>query len=785
MGVRYIGAKVERQEDPRLLTGHGRYVDDIKLPGMLHACFLRSSFAHARINGIDAASARRLPGVHGVFTLADLGESYAGKRMQQLYPAPLIKQDITPYPLAKDEVSFVGQPVAVVVADSRAVAEDAVALIEVDYEPLDAVADLRRAAEPDAPRAHAGAPDNLAAQLRARYSDADGAFAAAPHVLSTSFLQHRGGCHSMETRGVVAAWSPFGDQLSLWSATQVPYLIRRALAGHLGMAETDIRVIAPDVGGGFGPKAGFYPEEIVVPLAARRLGRPVKWIEDRREHFYSTNTQRDQFWELEIAADADGRVLAVRGRCLHDNGAFMNYGLLLPFTTMAPLPGPYAIKNLDVTLDAVFTNTTPNSPIRGAGRPNAAFAMERVMETVARALELDPAEVRRRNFVPADAFPYATGQMTRTGTPVTYDSGDYHAVLEKALALADYAGFPARQAEARRQGRYLGIGISSCVEDTGLGPYEGAAVQVEPTGNVLIRTGAASQGQGHATVFAQIAADVLGIAIERVRYESADTGAFPLGVGTVASRVALNMGPAVFAAAGEVRQKALRLAAELLEVAEADLEIDDGQVHVKGVPDMKISLGEIALKLSPMLGGSLPKGFTAGLEATSFQSSEGMAYANGTNVAEVEVDIGTGAVKLLRYSVAHDCGRMLNPMLVDGQIIGGVVHGISNALYEQMIYDDQGQPLTTNYGEYPMALSSEMPHIDIVHHETPSPLNPLGIKGAGEGGTIPAIAAVVNAIENALAPFGVVIDRYPVTPQYLSALIDAAPGPGSSPAEAA
>ena len=771
MGVRYIGAEVQRMEDPRLITGHGRYVDDITMQGMLHAAFLRASQAHAKIRSIDTSRAAEMPGVQRVFTLADFAPEYR-KPMNQLYPAPVIEQNKTQYPLAKDEVCYVGEAVAVVVADSRAIAEDALALIEVDYETLPAVVNIMTALEDGAPLAHADTSSNLMGRMRSKFGDIDDAFAKADHVFSADFMQHRGGCHSMETRGVIARDDPWGEGLSLWTSAQSPYLIRRALATWLDEPEERVRVIAPDVGGGFGPKAGFYPEEIVIPLVARALGRPVKWIEDRREHFVSTTTQRDQHWHLEVACTNEGKMLGLRGTVTHENGAYIPYGILLPNSSLMPLPGAYAIPAVDVGVDIVFTNTVPNSPVRGAGRPCGIYAVERMVQTVSRELGISPEEVRRRNYVRPEQMPYETGATLRGGAPLVYDSGDYEALLDKALDLADFAGFKERQAAARKEGRYLGIGISSCIEDTGMGPYEGTTVRVESSGKVAVRTGAASQGQGHHTMIAMIVAENLGVAPEDILFESADTGKFPHGVGTIGSRVAANVGPSAFDAATKVRAKALRLAAEVLEASEADLDIEDGVVRVNGVPDLSITLGELAVKLSPASALRVPAGFDPLLEATSYDGSSGSPIACGSNVAEVEVDPGTGEVRVLRYSVAHDCGVMINPMIVHGQIVGGVIHGIGNALFERMIYDDQGQPLTTNYGEYLLPLASEMPRVDVTHMETPSPLNSLGVKGAGEGGTIPAAPAVVAAIENALEEFNVVIDYYPVDPQYLCELID-------------
>lgn len=771
MGVRYFGARVDRMEDESLLVGKGKYVDDIKLPGMLEGSFLRSPHAHASIKSIDTSLAEAVEGVHAVFIYKDL-PSPLNQLAVQPYPSPAIKQDLRPYPLAKDEVSFVGEAVAFVVADTRHIAEDACAQIMVDYEILPAAVELRTAMNEDAALAHNGSPDNLVASLNAKYGDVEGVFAKADHVLKTDFTQHRGGCHAMECRGVVGYHEPIEGQLTIWSATQCPYLIRRSLAEQMGIAESRLRVIAPDVGGGFGPKAGYYVEEIIVPHAAMVLGRPVKWIEDRREHFVTTNTQRDTYWDLEIAVSNEGEIQGLRGRVMLDCGAYIPYGLLLAVTTLVPLPGPYKLAAMDMVEDVIFTNTTSNSPVRGAGRPNAAYTMERVIETVARALKIPSIDVRRLNFVRKEDFPYETGLIHFNGKPVTYDSGDYHALLEKVMKLADYDGFEKRQQDARKQGRYLGIGVSSCIEDTGAGPYEGATVRIDPLGQVHVTTGAASQGQGHKTVISQIVADQLDVDINTIRVEIGDTEKFPQGVGTVASRVAVNVGTACYTAANEVRDKALDLAAQLLDIDRDELQITDGIVQDKGNRNVNISLGQLAQKLAPMTGGVVPEGFTPSLESTSYEGSKGLPHASGCNICEVEVDVGTGEVRIERYSVAHDCGRKINPTIVEGQIIGGVVHGIGNALFEQMVFDDQGQPLSTNYGEYLLPIATEMPRIDIVHQETPSPLNPLGLKGAGEGGTIPAMAAVVAAIENALEAYNVVIDYYPVTPQRLCELID-------------
>ena len=776
MGMRYFGTSVQRQEDQRFLTGKGRYIDVIDMIGMLHGAFLRADLAHAKIININTSEAEAVPGVHAVYTLEKLGTEYVNKPMVTAYPSPLLKQSICQHLLAKDEVCFVGQTVALVVAESRYIAEDAVSKISVDYERLPAVSDCRKAMDSDAPLAHLSSDDNLVGNFYAQFGDIDQAFDNAAHTFTADFHEHRGGCHAIECRNVIAHYDDSKDETTIYVTTQAPFLIRRVIARYFDEDESKIRVICPDVGGGFGPKNGPYAEEFILPIVSRQLGRPIKWIEDRREHFIATNTQGDQMWNLEVATDANGKMLGVRGRVTHDMGAFVPYGLLLPATTMFPLPGPYALPALDVTLDAVFTNKTSTSPVRGAGRPNAAYAMERLIETISRNLRIDPAEVRRRNFVRKDQFPYQPGSKLPNGDPVIYDSGDYQACLDMALEKAGYSTFEERQKAARLDGRYIGIGISSCVEDTGLGPHEGVKVKVQPSGKVLLQAGAASQGQGHQTVFSQIVADQLGVKIEDIVYHSADTGVVPHGVATAGSRVTANAGPAAQSAASLVRTKAIKLAAELMEVDTDELDIADGIVHIKNDPgrNVSMSLGDLALRLTPMMGGKVPVGYEPELEATSFTSSDAVPHANGTSVAEVEVDIATGEVKLLNYCIAHDCGRMINPMLVDGQIIGGVVHGIGNALFERMVYDENAQPLSMNFGELLLPIATEMPPINVLHLETPSPFNELGVKGAGEGGTIPAANAIIAAIENALQPFDIVVNNHPVDPQRICELLNQA-----------
>ena len=760
-----VGSVVYRTEDPALLTGKGRYVDDISMPGMLEVAFVRSSEAHARIKGVDKSEALKIPGVVAILTIEDFPE-FENKQMVQANPHPAMKQNITQKPLSGVEVCYVGETIAMVVAENRYIAEDGAQAVIVDYEPLPVVIDVLQASKPDAPRVHEGAPDNIVARLEWKIGDVNAPFASAPHVFKETYTQHRGGCHSIECRGVVATFDTFADQLTLWTSSQSPYLIRRFMSQYLEREEAKIRIVAPDVGGGFGPKAAHYPEELSVALAAMKLGRPLKWIEDRREHFVSTTQQRDQLWDVEVACDATGKVLGLKARAIHDHGAYVPYGLLLALGSMVNTPGHYAIKAVDVGIAVVFTNAVPTSPIRGAGRPYANFILERTMDTIARNLNLDRAEVRRVNLIRADQMPYETGGKLMNGKPVMYDSGDYVATLDMALKSSGYASFAQKREEAKARGRWLGIGIGSYNEDTGIAPFEGAHVQVSRMGKIVVTTGAGAQGQGLKTILAQIAADQFGAKAEDILVKVGDTDAFPMGLSTAGSRNTVLAGSAVFLAAKEVREKCIKYAAQMMETDEGDLEIAEGAVRLKGVAGQNISLADIAVRLTGQVNVPAASGFTAGLDATAYHVVERPVYANGTNIAIVEVDPETGYVKVVDYFVAHDCGKLINPMLVDGQIIGGVAHGISNVLFERMIYDrESGQPQTTNYGEYLMITAPEMPQVHLEHMESPSPWNPIGVKGAGEGGTIPCLAAVVGAVENAMSHLNVKINEYPLSPE--------------------
>jgi carbon-monoxide dehydrogenase large subunit len=752
-------------EDPRLVTGQGRYVDDINPPGVLHAVFVRSIEAHARLGPITLDGVGR----GDLYTATDIELEHP---MPNQYPSPLITQSIQAPPLATDEVCYVGQPVAVVVAGTAAEAVDRAEAVEVEYETLPVVIDHRRALDPESNPAHLGSNTNLVGTLTARFGDIDEAFAAAHRHVEIEVDQHRGALASMEGRAVLASWEETDQRLTVWTSSQAPHALRANLAGYLGLSPDEVRVIAPDVGGGFGPKAAIYPEEYVVAALALRLRRPVKWTERRREHFVATNQQRGQSGALEAAVDPDGLILGLRARLVHDCGAYVPYGIVVPMTTLRLLSGPYAIPALDATIDVVFTNATPTGAIRGAGRPNATFAVERVLDAVARDLDLDRAEVRRRNFVRPDQLPYVVDIAASDGRKVTYDSGDYAAALDRALEAADLESFPGRRLEAATRDRLRGIGIASYVEDTGLGPYEGVRIEVLTNGEVLVETGASSQGQGHATVLAQICATHLGVSPDRVRVKAGDTAVYGHGIATVASRSGQTTASAVHVAAGDLAETVKRLAADRIEASNQDIVLVDGVAMVVGQPGTEIPLGDLAAGLQPKLGAALPDGQqTPGLSVERVLPFDGLAYTFGTHVVEVEVDPETGHVVVANYVVVHDCGTLLNPMIVDGQIDGGVAHGLGNALLEEIRFSEDGQPLTTSFMDYRLMTAADMPPLTKIHTETPSPTNPLGAKGAGEGGTIPAAAAVASAVEDALEGTGITVDRYPISPEWVRTAI--------------
>ena len=775
MGAKYFGAAVQRREDPRLLTGRGRYTADVELPGTLHAAFLRSPHAHTRIVAIRTDAARALPGIVEVFTFADLAPWMKPIPSFGAVPASLaakiqfeIKQP-DQLPLCRDVAHYVGEPLAVVVARDRPTAEDALDLIEVDYEPLPAVVDPFAAAEAGSALVWDQWADNLGIGFQLSWGDPDAAFREAAVRVSGRFRTQRQLALPMEPRGVAAQFDARDDSLIVWSSTQVAHGLQFLVASALELPMHKVRGIAPDVGGGFGTKGCSYGEEVVVPAVARLLGKPVKWIEDRREHLLSCAHARDQVHDIELAATRDGLILGLRDAIVVDIGAYNPWGIVNPYNSVAHLTGPFRVPALAADVKGVFTNKMVNSPYRGAGRPEAVFAMDRIVDCLARELGLDPAEVRRRNYIQPDEMPYEVGMPYRDGSPLVYDSGDFPAALESALKVAVYDGFRARQAALRERGVYRGIGISGYVEGTGVGPFEGATVRLDMTGRVVVATGACSQGQAHETTFAQIAADALGVPLEWVTVKGGDTDAVPFGIGTFASRSAVTAGSAITEAAGEVRGKLLTAASRLMEASAEDLDIADGAVGVRGSPDRALPLGELVQACLFVPGVA-----SAAFEATSYHQVPTVTYASAVHVAEVEVDVDTGGVTLLRYSVAHDCGRMINPTVVEGQVHGGTAQGIGAALLEEMVYDDAGQPLTTSLMDYIPPTAAEIPDVETAHLESPSPRNPLGIKGLGEGGAISPPAAIANAIDDALAPFGVRVSELPASPDSIAALLRAA-----------
>jgi carbon-monoxide dehydrogenase large subunit len=760
-----------RVEDEVLLRGRGRFVDDIALPGLLHATFVRSPVAHARLDGIDATAARALSGVRAVLTYRDLRQIVGFDRTPLALPVAAIRHHVDPSWLAEKEVTYVGEPIAVVVADSRAAAEDAAHLVALDYHALPAVIDPVAGLEAGAPRALLTYADNLVAAWALKYGDVDRAFAQAAHRIAQRFRIHKGGGHAIETRAVLARFDAAEDLLTVWDSTQMPHKAKRVIVDALGLVESQVRVIAPHVGGGFGPKNPFYPEELVVPAAAMLLGAPIKWIEDRRESFTASNHEREQDWDLEVAVDAQGKLLAVRGRVCHDHGSATPSGLSTLQNSGTNFLGPYVLPALHLDFAACLTNLAPVTSSRGAGRPQGTFAMERLLDRVAEMLGITRDEVRRRNLIGPEQMPYVTPVVTRDGLPMTYDSGDYPESMRRALAAAGWSDFPARQAAARERGKLIGLGLANYVEGTGRGPFESVSVRIGPTGRIVVATGATDQGQGTHTMLAQLAAETFGVAAEHVQVIAGDTAASPLGHGAYASRQAVTAGSALHIAARMVADKAKAVASAMLEVAADDLEILDGEVRVRGVPGLKKSLGEIAHALSGVAGFSLPAGVTPGLSASSDFIPPAITYTNGTHVCEIEVDPETGHVRLTRYVVVHDCGRMISPMMVEGQVHGALAHGVGHTLYEWMRYDETGQPQTVTFADYMLPTSDVMPTIEIHHMESPTPLNPLGVKGAAESGTIGAPAAIASAIEDALRHLGVRINDLPVTPARLLALI--------------
>ena len=769
-----IGARVPRLEDEPLVRGRGRFVGDIGVPDALHACFVRSPHPHALIRAVAKDEALALPGVHAVLTLDDLAPVLVRRRMlrHSNSGAPLDK--FWAFALADGEASYVGEAVVLVLAEDRYVAEDAAAVVAVDYDVMPAAADCRAAVKPGAPTVRRELGSNIVSTYRVAFGDADAAFQNAPHVFEDELWQHRGSAHPIETRGIVAEFRPADGGMTVWASTQKSHDLHQALSAAIRFDANRLRVAAPDIGGGFGPKLCVYPEDVAIVAAARLLNRSVRWIEDRREHFTNAVHERDQYWSVQVAFDSSGKLLGIRGKLLHDLGAYALQDVNLPYNSASMLSGPYMLPALSMEVTVAATNKTPVSSVRGAGYPQAAFAMERMLDRIARELGLDRAEVRRRNLIPPEKMPYTKPLKARSGAAMQYDSGNYPACQAELLKAAAWDEFPARQARALACGRYIGIGLAHGIKGTGRGPFESGLVRVSPSGQVLVFTGAAAIGQGLRTALAQICAEQLGLRPGDVTVVPGDTAAVSLGLGAFASRQTVTAGSSVLLAARAVADKARRVASHLLEAAEHDLELADGEVRVQGAPQLAVKLAEIARILQGAPGYGFPPSVDPGLESDIKFRTDALAYANGCHVAEVEVDIETGGVRIARYVALHDSGTLINPMIVDGQVHGGIAHGIGNALFEWMGYDETGQPVTTTFADYLLPTAREVPRMETIYRQTPSPLNPLGVKGVGEVGTIPAAAAVISAVEDALRPFAVRITQVPLRPQTLLELISAA-----------
>lgn len=755
MTNRHFGARAQRLEDPKLLSGRATFTDDVVRRDMLFAAFVRSPHAHATILAVDTRAALDHPSVVAVYTAEDLG-TYNRAAPLVVPPPPipgLVFNKCTQTALATGKVRYVGEPVAIVIAHSRYEAEDAAALVAVDYEQLPIAADLEQAAADGAPLVHDAAPGNRAAVAHQVKGDYEAAAAQAAFIVKRRFTYEHGLAQPMETRGIVAEWDTAEERLLVWAATQAPVSLRGGLASMLGLSDSKIRVVAPFVGGGFGSKLlMYYSEEVLIPWVAVQLGRAIKWIEDRGEHFLATSQERGQIHDAEMAVDAEGRILGVRDRFLHDTGAYNPYGLTVPINSQCQMLGPYVIPSYDSQFEAIFTNKPIVAPYRGAGRQHGVFVIERLLDLAARELGLDVAEIRRRNFIPADAFPHRNGIMFQDFTELTYDSGDYHAVLNRLLAMVDYDRFRREeQPRLRAEGRCVGIGIVSYVEGTGIGPYEGARVKVESNGRVTVATGIGTQGQSHYTTFAQIVADHLGIALDQIDVVTGDTDQFHWGVGTFASRGAVVAGNAVHAAAEAVRTRLLSVAAEALGCAPADIVLEDGRAFDRTRPKTSLTLGEAAQLANPMRGAVVP-GTEPGLEQTRYFGPAGGTTSCGAHAMIIEIDPETMMTKILRYVVVHDCGEVINPTVVEGQVCGGVVQGIGSAFFERMVFDDAAQPLTGTLADYLIPTATDVPAIELDHLTTPSRQNPVGIKGVGEAGAIPGGPLFAQALEDALRP---------------------------------
>jgi carbon-monoxide dehydrogenase large subunit len=772
----YIGERVPRKEDPRLITGDALFTDDVTLPGMVYVSLVRSPHAHARIRRIDTTAATKESAVVSVLTGKDLE---ATGMLPVFISVP--KQSTSKHmPIAVDKVRYAGDAVAAVVAETRDAAKRAADAIAVDYEPLPVVVDATKALEPGQPIVNEELGTNLVFTYPVKGGDIDKAFRDAEVKVSLRIVNQRLIPNAIEPRAAVAKFE--AGELTLWSTTQIPHFVQLIAALNLGLSQNKVRVIAPEVGGGFGSKLQVYAEELLVGYFAKTLGRPVKWTEERREGYLATVHGRDLVEDVEIAARREGTILGVRIRTVANMGAYLQAFAPVSATILHAfiIPGPYRLPAFDLEVRGAYTNTTPVDAYRGAGRPEATFAMERIIDRLADEIGMDPAEVRRKNFIPPAAFPFDTI------TGITYDSGNYEPALDRALAMADYTGFEKRRAEAKARGNYRGIGMSSYVEICGLAPskansalgvgwggYESARIRVHATGAVQVFTGTSPHGQSHETSWAQIAADALGVSPDDIEVRHGDTFESPgMGVGTFGSRSLAVGGIAVHKAAEKVREKVIQIGAHVLEASPADVVVEGGKVFVKGVPGKAKSFGDISM--AAYLANNLPDGMEPGLEATVYYDPPNFTFPFGTHVAEVEIDGETGAVKLETYSACDDCGRQINPMIVEGQLHGGITQGIGQALYEAAVYDSNGQLLSGSMMEYHVPTAEDIPAFKLDHTVTLTGTNPLGVKGIGEAGTIGSTPAVANAVMDALSPLGIKHIDMPLTPEKIWRAIRAA-----------
>jgi len=768
---KYIGKPIKRLEDPRLLTGQALFTDDVHLDGLLHAAFLRSDYAHARIKSIDVSEALKRPGVVAVYTTEDFGDYWHVGPLQVPPPIAIPNSKFHAKglpPIAKDKVRFSGEPLAVVVAETRYIAEDAAGDIVVDLEPLDAVVDLEKAWEDTSVLVHEDIGTNMAALVKQEKGSYAEAAAKADLVIKRKFHIDRGGAGAMENRGLVASWDNRTQSMTIWTNNQAPIPLRNTVASNLGLSDSQVHVITAFTGGGFGPKImTSQADDVLLPWISKKLNRPIKWIEDRRENFLATTSERDQVHFCELALTKEGKILGFSDVFYHNTGAYCPYGMTVPLNTMTHTMGSYIVPNFYTEVRMVFTNKMVVSPVRGAGRMYGNYVMERMLDAAARELKMSVVDIRRINLIQPDMFPYRTGITGQDFVENVVDSGNYPETMRKALEMIGYDKFLKEdQPRLRAQGKHVGIGVVTFVEGTGVGPYEGAKVTIEGSGKINVATGISSQGQGHITSFAQIVAEQLGVEPKDVRVTTGDTDQFDWGAGTFASRGMTVAGTAIHLASVNVRKKILKLASKILEAPEEELEITGGEVRVADIPSKSITLGNLANRANPTRGVIEP-GVEPGLEATAYFGPPYGATGQGTVSMVVEVDPETYEVKMQRFVLVHDCGTVINPMIVEGQVMGGVQMGIGNAFYEEMAYDEYGQLQNASLMDYLIPSATEMPpKMELGHVASPSPLNPLGLKGVGEAGAIPAPACFHQAVENALEN-RIEITQSPMSPSRL------------------